>query len=130
MLKKYLYGGILAVIVLGLVTLYVVKKLEKITPVAVLQAVPEDAILFAERVDFEFITESFFPENRIWIDLVNTAGLNKLDSTLSQGISHILSNETLRELLFKEGINVSFHLNPEWISRVEYSESILFKWSS
>lgn len=110
MLKKYLYGGILAVIVLGLVTLYVVKKLEKITPVAVLQAVPEDAILFAERVDFEFITESFFPENRIWIDLVNTAGLNKLDSTLSQGISHILSNETLRELLFKEGINVSFHL--------------------
>ncbi|MGW8316047.1 MAG: hypothetical protein ACWGNV_10630 [Bacteroidales bacterium] len=110
MLKKYLYGGILAVIVLGLVTLYLVKKLERITPVEVLQAVPEDAILFAEGVDFEFLTESFFPENRIWIDLVNTAGLNKIDSTLSQGITHILSNETLRELLFKEGINVSLHL--------------------
>lgn len=110
MLKKYLYGGVLAAIVLGLVTLYLVKKLERITPVEVLQAVPEDAILFAEGIDFEFLTSAFFPENRIWIDLVNTAGLNTLDSTLSQGISHILSNEPLRELLYKEGVSISLHL--------------------
>ncbi len=105
-----MYGGILAVIVLGLVTLYLIKKLDRITPVEVLQAVPEDAIIFAERVDFEYLAESFFPENRIWIDFVNTSGLGRLDSTLSLGISHITGNEALRDLLYREGINVSFHL--------------------
>jgi hypothetical protein len=110
MLKKYMYGGIMAVIFLGLVTLYLIKKFDRITPVEVLQAVPEDAILFAEKLDFEYLSETFFPENRIWIDFVNTTGRTRLDSTLSQALTHIRSNSPLRDLLFKDGINVSLHL--------------------
>ncbi len=110
MLKKYIYGGIMAVVFLGLVTLYLLKKFERITPVEVLQAVPEDAILFAERIDFEYLSESFFPENRIWIDFVNTTGMGRLDSILSQGLTHINSNDALQDLLFKRGINISLHL--------------------
>jgi hypothetical protein len=110
MLKKYFYGGLFAVVCLGLVTLIIFKKFEKIAPLEVLHAVPEDAILFAEKVDFEYLAETFFPENRIWIDFVNTTGRNGMDSILFQGLSNINSNESLRDLLFKEGINLSVHL--------------------
>jgi len=106
MLNKYIYGGIMAVIFLGLVTLYLIKKFDRITPVEVLQAVPEDAILFAEKLDFEYLSETFFQENRIWIDFINTTGKNRLDSTLSKALTHITSNSSLRDLLFKEGINL------------------------
>jgi hypothetical protein len=110
MLKNYVYGGVLAVIFLGLVTLYLVKKCDRIAPAEVLQAVPEDAIIYAEKVDFEYLSENFFPENRIWIDFINTAGKTQLDSVLSQALLHINGFASLRDLLFKEGINLSLHL--------------------
>jgi hypothetical protein len=110
MLKKYIYVGAMAVVFLGLVTLYLLKKFERITPVEVLQAVPEDAILYAEGIDFEYLSETFFPENRIWIDFVNITGRNRLDSILTLGLAHVNSNGSLQDILFKEGMHLSLHL--------------------
>jgi hypothetical protein len=110
MLKKYVYGGVMAVVFLGMVTLYLLKKFERITPVEVLQAVPEDAILYAEGIDFEYLSETFFPENRIWIDFVNTTGRTRLDSILTLGLAHVNSNSSLQDILFKEGMHLSLHL--------------------
>jgi len=100
----------MAVVFLGLVAVYLLKKFERITPVEVLQAVPEDAILYAEGIDFEYLSESFFLENRIWIDFVNTTGRNRLDSILTLGLAHVNSNSSLQDLLFKEGMHLSLHL--------------------
>ena len=50
------------------------KRFDKITPVEVQQAVPEDAILFVEDIDYEYLTETFLPGSRIWIDFVNITG--------------------------------------------------------
>lgn len=110
MLKKYIYVGAMAVVFLGLVTLYLLKKFERITPVEVLQAVPEDAILYAEGIDFEYLSETFFLENRIWIDFVNITGRNRLDSILTLGLAHVNSNGSLQDILFKEGMHLSLHL--------------------
>ena len=71
MLKRFIYGGLFAVVCVGLVVIILLQRYEKITPIEVLQAVPEDAILFAENVDFEYLTRTFVPNGRMWIDFVN-----------------------------------------------------------
>ncbi|MCK4748882.1 MAG: hypothetical protein KAT15_17635, partial [Bacteroidales bacterium] len=72
MLKRYIYVGLFAVVCAGLVTIILLKRMDKITPIETLQAVPGDAFLFIEDVDYEYMTETFLPSSRIWIDFVNT----------------------------------------------------------
>ena len=110
MLKKYIYVGLFAVVCLGLVGVILLKKLDKITPIEVLEAVPDDALVFIEEIDFEYIAEKFIPENRIWIDFVNTTGRNKLDSMARNFLSQISTSEALSDLLRKEGMSLSLHL--------------------
>jgi len=109
MLKRYLYAGLFAVVCLGLVTLFLIKRFEKVTPVEVLQAIPGDAVLFAENIDFEYLTESFLPDSKMWIDFLNIAGKGDLDSLIELTLSQIRSSESLNDYLKKEGINLSIH---------------------
>ena len=110
MLKKYIYVGLFAIVCLGLVGVILLKKLDKITPIEVLEAVPDDALIFIEEIDFEYIAEKFIPENRIWIDFVNTSGRNRLDSMVRNFLSQISTSEALSDLLRKEGMSLSLHL--------------------
>ena len=94
----------------GLVLVILLQRLDKITPVEAFQAVPRDAILFMEEVDYEYISETFIPHNRIWIDFVNTTGRTGIDSAINRLIMRIGNNEALGELLLKEGFSISIHL--------------------
>jgi len=109
MARRIIYGGLFAVICLGLITIFLLKKFEKIEAVEVQGAIPEDAILFAEDIDFEFLTETFLPESRIWIDFVNIIDRGELDSMLNVVLGQVRSSEPLNELLFNEGLNFSLH---------------------
>jgi len=108
--KRIIYGGIIAVVFAGLVLVILLQRLNRITPVEVLEAVPGDAILFFEDVDYSYLAGTFFAENRIWVDFVNTTGRMRLDSLVSVLFAGIESNDQLRELLHSEGINLSIHL--------------------
>ncbi len=110
MLKRYIYGGLFAVVVVGLVTVILLKRFDKFTPTEVLQAVPEDAILFIEGIDYDFLTEKFLPGSRIWIDFVNTTNRTGLDSMLNVLLSEVSSSEPIQDLLLKDGFNLSLHL--------------------
>ncbi len=110
MLKKFIYVGLFAFVCLGLVGIILLKKLDKITPIEVLQAVPDDALLFIEKIDYEYFAEKFLPSNRIWIDFVNTTGRNGLDSVVRNILTYVASSEVLHELLLKEGMSLSLHL--------------------
>ncbi len=110
MWKRFIYGGLFAVICAGLVTVILLKRFEKITPIEVLQAVPEDAVLFVEGLDYEYLTETFLPGSRIWIDFVNTTNRTGVDSLISIMLSQVNGSEALRDLLLKNGLNLSFHL--------------------
>jgi len=98
------------VVVIGLVTVFLLVRMDKIAPARVIQAVPADALILIENVDYEYIAETFVKENRIWIDFVNTTGKLKLDSTVNAAIEKIGSNAELYEILLKEGLAVSLHL--------------------
>ncbi len=110
MWRRYLLGGIFAVVVTGLVALILWNRLDRITPIEIWEAVPSDAVVFVEALDYTFLSESFLPENRIWIDFVNTSGRIKIDSTIQSIISRVTGIEPLRELLRKEGLSFSLHL--------------------
>jgi outer membrane protein assembly factor BamB len=110
MWKRILVGGPIAVICVGLVLFFLIRRMNRITPVEVLESVPEDAIVLAEDIDYEYLTRTFFPKNRIWIDFVNTTGMNRLDSMVNRIISRIGSNEQINDLLLKKGLSLSLHL--------------------
>ena len=110
MFKRILYGGVFALVCAGLVLVILLQRMDKITPVEALQAVPGDAILFVEEVDYEYISETFIPHNRIWIDFVNTTGRTGIDSAINRLIIRISDNEALGEILLKEGLSISIHL--------------------
>lgn len=110
MLKRIIYGGLFAVVCLGLVIVFLLNRFDKITPIEILEAVPEDAILFVEDIDYEYLTETFLDGNRIWIDFVNTTGQTQLDSSLRVLVSQINASPSLKEILLKEGLHFSLHL--------------------
>lgn len=109
MLKRFLYAGVFAVVCLGLVTLFLIKRFDKTTPAEVQQAIPGDAVLFAENIDFEYLTESFLPGSAMWIDFLNMVGKNDLDSLIQLTLGQIRSSESLNDYLNKEGFNLSLH---------------------
>lgn len=109
MTRRFIYSGLFAVVCLGLITLFLLKKFDKIETVELKGAIPGDAILFVEDIDFKYLTESFLPESRIWIDFVNIIERAELDSILNAALSQIRSSESLNELLLDEGLNFSLH---------------------
>jgi hypothetical protein len=109
MTRRLIYIGLFAVICLGLITVFLLNKFDKIEPLEIQEAIPEDAILFAEDIDFEYLTESFLPESRIWIDFVNIIERGELDSILNATLAQIRSSEPLSDLLLDEGVNLSLH---------------------
>ncbi len=110
MFKKFIYVGLFAVVCLGLVGIILLDRLDKITPLEVLQAVPDNALLFIEEIDYEYVAEEFLPGNRIWIDFVNTTGRNGLDSMVRNVLNYVATSEQMFELLLKEGMSLSLHL--------------------
>ncbi len=110
MLKRFIYGGLFAIVCAGLLTVILLKRFDKITPIEVRQAVPEDAILFIEEIDYEYLTEIFLSGSRIWIDFVNTTHQTDLDSVVNIVLSQVNSSKSLQDLLLKEGLNLSLHL--------------------
>jgi hypothetical protein len=107
--KRFLYAGIFAVVCLGLLILFLVNHFEKVTTVDVQQAIPKDAVLFAEHVDYEYLTESLLPESRIWIDYLQLSGKGDLDSMIHMTLDEIRSSESLDGFLMKKGLNFSIH---------------------
>lgn len=110
MLRRIIYGGLFAVVVAGLGLIILLQRLDRITPVEVLQAVPDDAILFIEDVDYEFLAGTFLQGSRLWIDFINTTARTRTDSVIKQILATIDSNAPLREILLKEGLSLSLHL--------------------
>ena len=95
MLKRIIYGGLFAVVCVALILVFLLNRFDKISPIEILEAVPEDAILFVEDIDFEYLTESFLAGNRIWKDFINTTGQTELDSLLQIALAQVNSSEPL-----------------------------------
>ncbi|MFH0757763.1 MAG: hypothetical protein V2B15_10790 [Bacteroidota bacterium] len=110
MFRRFIYVGLFVVVCAGLLSVILLKRMDKITPVEELQAIPGDALLFIEDIDYAYMTGTFLPASRIWVDFINTSGKNRLDSMISGMISRIHAQEDIQDLLLKEGFGMSLHL--------------------
>lgn len=109
MVKRVIYGSLFALISLGLITLFLLKKFNKTETVEVQRAIPEDAVLFVEDIDFEYLTETFLPESKIWYEFVKLMNRGELDSMLNVFLTQVSSSEPLRELMKGKVLNFSLH---------------------
>lgn len=109
MSKRIVYAGLFAVVCLGLLILFLIKKFDKVEVVLVQAAIPEDAVVFVEDVDFEYLQESVIPESKFWLDLLKITGEDVLDSMLNALLIQVASSEPLHKLLLSEGFNFSLH---------------------
>ncbi len=109
MLKRFIYAGLFAVVCLGLILIFILKRLDKKEPVEVQKAVPANAILFLEDIDYKYLTETYLPGSRTWIDFVNLIHRNELDSLLNIALGQIQASEPLYDLLLNKGLNLSLH---------------------
>ena len=109
MTRRIIYSSLFAVVCLGLCIIFLLKKFDKIEAVEIQGAIPEDAILFVEDIDFKYLTESFLPESRIWIDFVNIIEKSKQQETSAGFLNPDPSSEPLNEFLLDEGLNLSLH---------------------
>jgi len=109
MIKRFLYAGIFAAVCLGLLTLFLIKRFEKVTPLEVQQAIPRDAVLFAENIDYDYLTGSYMADSRMWLDFLKLSGKADLDSLINLSLGQIRSSESLKDFLKREGLNVSLH---------------------
>jgi len=109
MVKRFIYAGLFAVVCLGLIIVFLIKRFDKKEPVEVQKAVPVNAILFVEDIDYKYLTETYLPGSRTWIDFVNLIHRSELDSMLNIALGQIRASEPLNKLLLNKSLNFSLH---------------------
>ena len=111
MLKRVLIGGAFAVVVVGLLVVFLLSRTNTFENAHASQAVSDDAILYAENLDYLFLTDEFLNESPVWIELRNSSPqVQKYDSLL-RSFSQVLSmRPALKELIVKEPLSLSIHL--------------------
>lgn len=110
MLKRFLFAGLFAVIVIGLAGLIFINSFDKVSTLEVRSAIPSDAVLFIEDLDYIYLSENYFSTNRSWIDFIQISGKVHLDSLLKVGMARISSSDVLHKHLGDEGLNLSLHV--------------------
>ena len=109
MVKRFFYGALMAVVIFGLVLVVILKKTNTITHVTLFDAIPGDAVIIMENIDYEFITEEL-PENKIWADLLRSGEFASMDSSLALLKQNVSKNEELNKILDENKLNLSWHL--------------------
>ncbi|MFC2129380.1 hypothetical protein ACFLQX_01225 [Bacteroidota bacterium] len=111
MLKRILVGGAFAVVAAGIILVYLLTRTNTFVAAEASQAVSENAILFVDKIDYQYFTEEFIVENQVWNELKsNSESFQQYDS-LFQAFSQLLDSQpVLKEVLEKEALSLSIHL--------------------
>ena len=110
MLKRFIYGGLFAVIFIGLLIIVFLKKTDTITPASVFEAIPGNAVVIVEHLDFEYLTKDFFESNTIWDGFSSVSCFAGIDSIFESLIIQLAKNEEIEKFLQKDKLSLSLHL--------------------
>ncbi|HDR67706.1 MAG TPA: hypothetical protein ENN61_01520, partial [Bacteroidaceae bacterium] len=110
MLKRYLYGGIFALVFIGLIVIIILKRTDSIIPATLYEVIPEDAVIIIEQIEYDFFSNEFITENKIYRDLLKASGFSVRDSLMGIILKNISENEGLKKILNKERPGLSLHL--------------------
>lgn len=110
MLKRILISALIAVLILATAMLLWFKRSGGASIQEPYQAVPADAILFVENLEYSYISENMLMESRWWIDLIQFSGGQRSDSIMKRAVKRISASEQLFELLSGRKVHFSLHL--------------------
>ncbi|MBN1132529.1 MAG: hypothetical protein JXR52_06990 [Bacteroidales bacterium] len=127
MLKRFIYGGIFALVFTGLLLLVILKKTGSAAPASLFEIIPGNAIMIAEHLDFNYVSNELIDQNTIYNDLANLTGFSGADSLWRIFLEELARHDELDEILRKEQINLSLHLlgkdKIQPVFYVDYSDS-------
>ncbi|MEX0982688.1 MAG: hypothetical protein WD577_10775 [Bacteroidales bacterium] len=110
MLKRILIVGIPAIIVTGLLFIVLFRSKHSYQKADAAEAVPANAVLFIEKLDYRFFSEEFETESQLWADLLTYRYFNEFDSLFQQLHDHLNRMPLLRKCLESGQLSLSIHL--------------------
>ncbi|MCF8346336.1 MAG: hypothetical protein K9G38_03920 [Bacteroidales bacterium] len=110
MWKRILAGGVLAVIVVGTVMVLMFRDIHTAHVAAVAEAVPSNAIVFVDKLDYSFFTEALQDKSQLWRDLLPSYYFRDLDDRFQQFNKDVSQIPALEKLLANKNLSFSLHL--------------------
>ncbi len=110
MWKRILVGGILTVIVAGAVMLLIFRNDHTAHVASVAEAVPSNAIVFIDKLDYSFFKEEFPDKSQLWKDLLPSHYFRDLDDRFQQFNEDVSQMPVLKQLLENKNLSFSLHL--------------------
>jgi len=110
MLRRFITGGIIAAVVAAGFLLTFLLKNEAFEKKLAESAVPRDAILYLDNIDYTYITKEFRSKNKVYIEALRDQQIQEYDSLFGQLISTIGQVPLLTEIAENGNISISFHL--------------------
>jgi outer membrane protein assembly factor BamB len=110
MLKKLLIGGGLAVITVCVILFFTFRNIDSFKSAEIAEAVPSNAILFIDKIDYEYFTKDFRLENLLWNDLISRNGFANFDSLLNVFNLLVQNKPLLTRRLHNQALSFSVHL--------------------
>ncbi len=110
MLKRILTVGVLVVIVTGLLFIVLFRNKHSYQKADAAEAVPANAVLYIDNLDYRFFSEEFETESQLWADLLTHQYFQEFDSLFQQLNDHLNRMPLLRRCLENGQLSISIHL--------------------
>ena len=110
MLKRVLIGGSFAVILVVLLLFFLLRKSASFKEAYVAEAVPSNAVLFIDHIDYQYFTEEFSEESVLWKAFLEQSFFHEFDSISGLLDSRVSKMATLRKRILDDGFSISLHM--------------------
>lgn len=110
MRKRILTGGIVAVVLTVILILLLLRNTRSFNVALAAEAVPSNAIVFIDKVDFRYFADDFQDGCQLWSDLLSYARFHKVDTLIKTVRVQAAKMPILEERLMNNGLSLSMHL--------------------
>jgi len=110
MLKRILTGVVLALIVIALLAVLFFRNRHSYKESFAAEAVPANAVLFIDKLDYKFFSSDLQSESQLWEELLMYQYFHQFDSLLQHLNDYIVRNPLLKRCVEKENLSLSLHL--------------------
>lgn len=108
--KKFLIGGAVAVVVIGLLLFLLLRRNDVGQQVHAAEAVPSNAIVFIEQIDYTFFSIELSGSNQLWDELRSQHVFMKFDSLADRWTERIARMPLIADRLQDGALSISLHL--------------------
>jgi len=110
MVKRILIAGVPAVVIVGVLAVLLFRNSGSFKEAEVAEAVPSNAIIFVDHIDFGFFSEELVEESLLWRELITRRPFRQFDSIAAELKAKFPAMPVIREQLRSGELSISLHL--------------------